>query len=220
MNELVSVIMDGLILLFLAGTIFFAIKLSKALREFKENRTGIEKLIQELSTQITHAENVIGNMRQASKDAGRDLQELIDDAVAFRDELSLMNDTADRLAGRLEQSIDHSSKGRRGGITAQPADSDHDEDSNSEDSDEGHIAHFDDGKDKPRQRLNTTKDVIEENFPAFVIRDPEFDADGAALDDLDDEEEDFPDDEDFYSEAERDLYEALVQSKAKKGSGA
>jgi hypothetical protein len=194
--------MDAAILILLAGTIFYAAKLSRNLKTFKESRQEIHNLIQDLSSQIVKADQAIISMKHAAKDSGRELQSTIDDAVAFRDELSLMNDAADRMASRLEGAGRNKPSEKKESIDRNdPAVG-----TNGQDADKG-----------PKARIATTKDVIEENFPSFVIRDPEMEGDkDSASYQPEDENSDNMAEDDFYSEAERDLYNALVKSKAAK----
>lgn len=202
MDNLLGVFMDAAILILLAGTIFYAVKLSRSLKNFKDSRQEIQDLIQDLSSQIIKADQAVINMKHAAKDSGRALQSTINDAVAFRDELSLMNDAADRMASRLEIATQNKLPQKK------------------EVSDSLFVSDTANAQDpdrSPKGRTATTKDVIEENFPSFVIRDPEIEG-GKDIssylqedDNSDDEAED-----DFYSEAERDLYNALVKSKAEK----
>lgn len=98
-----GLVLDGIILLLLAGTIFFAGRLSLHLRDFRSNRAGMEKLVATLAEQITQAERAIAGMREAAREGGRDLQERINEARALTEELQFMNETGNNLAGRLEK---------------------------------------------------------------------------------------------------------------------
>ena len=101
--ELLGLIMDGLLLLFLAGTMIFAFNLSKNIRIFRQSRGELEKLIRDLGTHIEKADQAIAGLKVSAKDAGRELQVLIDQSRSLSDELQVMTESGDNLAGRLER---------------------------------------------------------------------------------------------------------------------
>lgn len=96
-------ILDGLILLLLGGTIFFAARLSLHLKTFRSNRSELEKLVKDLADQIAQADRAVAGMREAAREGGRDLQQRINEARALSEELQFMNETGNNLAGRLEK---------------------------------------------------------------------------------------------------------------------
>lgn len=103
MSVTLPLILDGLILLLLGGTIFFAARLSVHLKTFRSNRTQLEKLVAELADQIAQADRAVAGMREAAREGGRDLQQRINEARALSEELQFMNETGNNLAGRLEK---------------------------------------------------------------------------------------------------------------------
>lgn len=116
MNALsVSLVMDILVLLCLGVTIFYAVRLSRSLNNFKTYRQEFLKLIGDLSRNIEKAESAIQGMKKASTDTGEHLQELIDESRLLADELRLINDAGNNLAGRLENLAEQNSKIARGG---------------------------------------------------------------------------------------------------------
>lgn len=103
MSVTLPLILDGLILVLLGGTIFFAARLSVHLKTFRSNRTQLEKLVGELAEQIAQADRAVAGMREAAREGGRDLQQRINEARALSEELQFMNETGNNLAGRLEK---------------------------------------------------------------------------------------------------------------------
>jgi hypothetical protein len=103
MSVTLPLILDGLILVLLGGTIFFAARLSVHLKTFRSNRTQLEKLVSELAEQIAQADRAVAGMREAAREGGRDLQQRINEARALSEELQFMNETGNNLAGRLEK---------------------------------------------------------------------------------------------------------------------
>lgn len=101
--QMLGLIMDLVLLLFLMATMVFAWHLSRNISNFKKSRADIEKLIQDLGQQIEKADRATGGLKNSAKESGRDLQELIDQARALSDELQLMTESGDNLASRLER---------------------------------------------------------------------------------------------------------------------
>ncbi|MDB5490854.1 MAG: hypothetical protein JWO78_703 [Micavibrio sp.] len=101
--QLLALVMDVLVLLFLSATMVFAWRLSVNIKVFRNSRKEMEKLLQDLSRQIEKAERATQGMNNAAKGAGRDLQDVIDEARRLSEELQLMNDSGDNLASRLER---------------------------------------------------------------------------------------------------------------------
>ena len=118
MNEsLLGIILDGLVLVFLGATIVFAARLSIHLRNFREGRKDLERLIGDLGTQIMKAEKSIDALKSSARDVSRDLQQQLDDARAMGDDLEIMTRGANNLADRLDKAADR----HRGSATeAQP----------------------------------------------------------------------------------------------------
>ena len=97
-----SLMMDILIVVLLAATIFYAVKLSRHLDVFRSNRADMERLIRDLSTQITRAQEGITTLDDAARSANGDLRKMVDRATGLSDELQIIIDSGDRLAERLE----------------------------------------------------------------------------------------------------------------------
>ena len=102
-TEMIGLVLDGLVLVFLAATIFVAWKLSDSINVFRKTRKDMDKILQDLSRNIDKAELSITGLKSATRDAGRDLQSIVAEARALSDELQLMNDSGDNLASRLER---------------------------------------------------------------------------------------------------------------------
>lgn len=104
--EYLGVVLDGVVILLLFGTIIFAAKLSLQLKAFRDSRAQFDTVIRDLDMRIAAAQESILGLRQAASDNGGVLQEKIDDAQSLYDELSLMTQAADSLAHRLENAAD------------------------------------------------------------------------------------------------------------------
>ncbi len=102
---LFPVILDILVLFLLAGTIYFAVRLSSHLRVFSESRGELEKILGDLSANILRAEAAIDGLRQTAREAGRDLQQRINDGREVSQELQIMTESGNNIAGRLETAV-------------------------------------------------------------------------------------------------------------------
>ncbi len=206
-----GLILDIVILVLLATTVFFAARLSLHLKTFRDSRKEFDKLLQDLSSSIVQAEGAITGLRRTAKESGTELQSLVNEARALSEELQIMGEAGDSLAGRLEKLAE-----RNGRIVHS-------------------VDELDDGEeefprrtDKPFER----KPVFERNesraadkkAAGFAIRDPEFDrGEAGVLSDSQDneaqDEEEAAFAESFHSRAERELYEALLGGERKTGAG-
>lgn len=204
-STLVPFILDGLIILLLGATVFFAARLSLHLKTFRDSRKDLERLIRDLSTHIQRAEGAIGGLRETARDTGRDLQAMINEAKALSEELQLMHEAGDNLAGRLEKLAE------RNRTIAERLSDPH-----------GIVREGASVRRPSRPEPTRDRDREDVSVPAFAIRDTEFDR-GEAGDELDmqtylggsGDDEDQP-----ASKAERDLLQALkIRRKPKSRAG-
>ncbi|PZP53524.1 MAG: hypothetical protein DI586_10940 [Micavibrio aeruginosavorus] len=94
--------MDILITILLGATIFYALRLSKHLDAFRSNRSDMERLIRDLSSQITRAQEGITTLDDVAKESSDELRKLVDKATGLSDELQIMTESGNKLAERLE----------------------------------------------------------------------------------------------------------------------
>lgn len=101
-GSVMALVLDIVVIVMLGVTIFYALRLSRHLDTFRSNRSDMEKLIRELSTQITRAQEGISTLDDISKERGDELRRLVAKAQGLSDELQLMTESGNSLAGRLE----------------------------------------------------------------------------------------------------------------------
>ena len=178
--------MDFVVLLALGGTIYYVMRLSTALNDFKKYRAELEKLILELTTNIDQAQGAIAGLKKTSDTAANDLDDVLHDARRMAEELKMINETSDSLATRLEQSA----RGAR--VSSVP------------------VGEFDDMPDD-EGGFAAEYDDEDEVSPSFFIQDTEFER-------RDENEVLGGEDDEFASQAERELYEALLSKKAGRGA--
>lgn len=145
----------------------------------------MDKLLQDLSRQIDHAEQAIDTLQKHARNTGKDLQGAVDDAIHIKDELQIMTEYGDKLAVRLEKALEKRS-GHAGGASRSSGDE---------------ATETADENNQPPDR-GAKKNM-------FAIRDIDYDRGETESLDFDETDEDS-----FSSEAEKELYNALKKSKA------
>lgn len=194
-GNILSIVLDVIVLFGLAGTIFYCIRLSKALNNFRQYRQEFNTLVGALSKNIDQASLAIESLKNASFEAGEDLQKVVTNARALCDELQLMNDMGNSLANRLERLSET-------GRTATSQKPDFTSEISATKSKNGYAAAKD---QKPKAEKSG-------GSPSFFIQDREFDKDDFGDDNDHDFADDMMDDDGFESQAERELYQALMKN--------
>ena len=117
---LLSLLMNGTIIVLLLATIIYSARLSRGIRVFKDSRKDLEKLVRDLGQQIARADEAVAGMRNSARDAGKDMQAKISDCKRLQDELDVMIQSGNSLAARLEKAVDRGlpDAGRAGGERA------------------------------------------------------------------------------------------------------
>ena len=180
MNAL-SLILDVAVLAALAGTIYYAQRLSRSLTNFRAHRNEMKTLIAELAKNINDAQDAIDGLKATSNKAADNLDDVLHDSRRMGEELKLINETSESLANRLEGLASKSSQNYTPDTALEE-----------EYFDEPLAANTDN---------DSAGEVIEP--PSFFIRDQEFEADDET--------------EEFISEAEKELMEALKGGKKNRG---
>ena len=184
MSSMLSLFIDISVLFCLGFTIFYAIKLSNKLNNFRASRGEFESVIRELSANIDKAYEAIDILKAENGNSGQDLQVLLDRSRDLKDELQLMNDAGNSLAKRLESLAEKNSRIVRG-------------EEETESYDEqlyDNIERLEKGSSFPSQ--------IDEDPPSFFIQDR--DVEGAVFQETPSH---------LQSESEKELYRALQQNK-------
>lgn len=105
-ENLLGLVMDGLVLVLLGATIVYAARLSKHLKNFREGRKELEKLIGDLSGQIVKAEHAIEELKNSARGVSRELQQQLDEAKNVGADLEIMTRGANNMADRLDKAAD------------------------------------------------------------------------------------------------------------------
>ncbi len=226
-TELISLVMDIVVLVFLGATIIYVVKLSASLKAFKAHRSEFDKVISDLLSSIDTAERAVGALKQTSASEAERLGALISTSKSLADELTIINDAGEGMAKRLERLAESNREIAQQKSSGSFLSSR--EDNGVRSSDYGKvrspIPDFVDPeqkKDVYASTLNKVKkpDVTDQSSP-FAIRDRDFSnveslerkLDGEVSNDKiwQDDEGDIP--ENLQSQAERDLLAALRGAK-------
>ncbi len=100
-----SLALDLIMTFLLAGTIYFAWKLSEQIARFRNSRGEMERLIRDLNGAVDRAQQSIQGLRAAADTSGQDLHKVMRSATELCDELQIMTESANSLATRLERSV-------------------------------------------------------------------------------------------------------------------
>ncbi|MEM9469023.1 MAG: DUF6468 domain-containing protein [Pseudomonadota bacterium] len=229
----IGLILDGVILVFLAVTIFYAARLTLFFKSFRASKESVEKLISDLSTMIDKAEQAIDKMHQQTGNADANLQNTINEASFLSDELRFINETGDNLAGRLEKLVDQNKElvdliEDNGGVGHPSIKSSIkvEKGFNQIDDDSWALGLEDDVETEPTQSRG--KSVQEKtNVTPFSINDRDFDGEeeseafedegawSSVSEELYQEQEETSEQHSFASQAERDLFAALKKNEQK-----
>ncbi|MCB9958556.1 MAG: hypothetical protein H6843_08150 [Rhodospirillaceae bacterium] len=102
MTEHYGIFLDGLIVVLLVATIFYAVALSRRLSSLRDNRKEMEVAVRRFVEASTRADASIKGLKRTADESGTSLQSLADRAQTLRDELAFLVDSAEAVAERLE----------------------------------------------------------------------------------------------------------------------
>ncbi len=122
---ILNVVMDFVVLAALAGTILYAMRLTRSLENFRNNRNELKELIVQLSQNIDKAQNAISGLKNASNAAADNLDGVLHDSRKMAEELKMINEASNAMAGRLEKLASNS---RRAAPAPHREDNDYDND--------------------------------------------------------------------------------------------
>ncbi len=102
---MIGLITDGILCALLLVTLLFAWRLNQRLTDMREGQGDLQTLVKALNEAVEKANTSIVNLRLAAREADEILARKLDGARAMTDELSIMTETGDRLAGRLTDGL-------------------------------------------------------------------------------------------------------------------
>jgi hypothetical protein len=105
MDDTLNLLLDVIIIVLLVPTIVYAVILNTRLKQLRDNRDDLARLVAAFNDATARAESGIPKLRRAADEAGQSLQERVEKAQTLRDDLAFMTERADSMAGRLETSV-------------------------------------------------------------------------------------------------------------------
>jgi hypothetical protein len=94
-------LLDIVLILLLAATLFHAVRLERALGVLKRDRAELQELIANFNASTRQAEIGIERLRGAADGAGRQIAQQVDAALALKDDLLLLIERGNLLADRM-----------------------------------------------------------------------------------------------------------------------
>lgn len=95
--------LEALVAILLAVTVVYCIILNRRLAGLRGSQDEMMAMMGEFTKATRQAEASVGELKAASSTAGAELQRKVETARALRDELSVMTQSGDDLASRLER---------------------------------------------------------------------------------------------------------------------
>jgi hypothetical protein len=95
-------ILEVVLVVLLAATLFHAVRLERALGVLKRDRVALQELVAGFNASTRQAENGIERLRGAADGAGQQIARQVDAALSLKDDLSLLIERGDRLADRID----------------------------------------------------------------------------------------------------------------------
>ena len=97
--------LDAVLICLLAATLFYALRLERAVGVLKQDRGGLEQLVAAFDAATHQAEQGVERLRNSAESTGQLLSRQIDRAGNLRDDLAFLADRAERAADRMEQGL-------------------------------------------------------------------------------------------------------------------
>lgn len=98
-------LLEVVLVLLLAATLFHALRLERALGVLKRDRAALEELVNGFNSSTRTAEQGIDRLRAAAEGVGREIARQTALAQGLKEDLQFLTDRAERMADRLEQAV-------------------------------------------------------------------------------------------------------------------
>ncbi len=229
-NDLVGLLLDVLILIFLGATIVFVYRLTQGLSDFKKHRQEFDSVIANLLASIDQADHSVRMLKKVSSEEANHLEQSVAQAKLLTEELRIITESGEGMAKRLEKLAEINRKivqpsqgamfSRKKRNEPRSARSEREDTPNKISS----PVHPDEDKRKSARRYDATLKHVEkeatdnkQDLPSFMIKDPTYEADTlksrldstASNDENDDAGEGAIIPKREQSQAEKDLLDAL-----------
>ena len=98
-------VLDILLMVLLAATLFHAVRLERALGVLKRDRSELETLVTSFNASTRAAETGVERLHAAADGSGRQIQRLIDNAATLKEDLTFLVQRGEGLADRLDEGV-------------------------------------------------------------------------------------------------------------------
>jgi chromosome segregation ATPase len=98
-------LLEIVLVILLAATLFHALRLERALGVLKSDRVALKELVEGFNASTRAAEQGIARLRAAADGAGRNIARQSEAAQALKDDLQFLAERGERLADRLEMLV-------------------------------------------------------------------------------------------------------------------
>ncbi|MGE0221857.1 MAG: DUF6468 domain-containing protein [Acetobacteraceae bacterium] len=98
-------ILEIVLVILLAATLFHAVRLERALGVLKRDRATLEALVAGFNASTRQAEQGIERLRATADGAGRQIARQADAALALKDDLAFLMERGERLADRMDSLV-------------------------------------------------------------------------------------------------------------------
>lgn len=98
-------VLESVLLVLLAATMFHAIRLERALGVLKRDRAALERLVAGFNASTRQAEAGIDRLRHAADGAGRQIARQVDAAAKLKDDLGFLIARGEQVADRLDSVV-------------------------------------------------------------------------------------------------------------------
>jgi hypothetical protein len=98
-------VLDILLVVLLAATLFHAVRLERALGVVKRDRVALQELVASFNASTRAAETGIERLHAATEGPGRQIQKLIESGTTLKEDLTFLVQRGEGLADRLDDSV-------------------------------------------------------------------------------------------------------------------
>ena len=94
--------LESVLILLLAATLYHAFRLERALGVLKRDRSALEELVAEFNASTRQAEAGIERLRAAADGVGKHIAKQVEAAASLKEDLAFLSERGNRLADRLD----------------------------------------------------------------------------------------------------------------------
>ncbi|MGB4101796.1 MAG: DUF6468 domain-containing protein [Alphaproteobacteria bacterium] len=99
--EILKLILDMVIIGLLGAAIYYGVRLERQLATLRSSHTDMQRYTQDFARDVSRAESGIKNLKQVARDAGDDMEKLLEQCRVMGDELRFVIDRADHMAAKI-----------------------------------------------------------------------------------------------------------------------